>query len=114
VYFLDSDESAFHGLTLNLSDTAASHYEKCFIADIRDRGSIQDVIKHVSPTIVIHAAALKHFLILERFWREGYLTNILGILNLAEICVEKGIVQFVNISTDKAANPYSILGKIKN
>jgi FlaA1/EpsC-like NDP-sugar epimerase len=113
VFFLDRDESALHGLALELSNTAASLSDKCFIADIRDRQSIKDVIEMVNPTIVIHAAALKHLVILERFPREGFLTNVLGTLNVAALCVELGVEQFVNISTDKAANPTSILGKTK-
>jgi FlaA1/EpsC-like NDP-sugar epimerase len=113
VFFLDRDESALHGLALELSNTAASLSDKCFIADIRDRQSIKDVIEMVNPTIVIHAAALKHLVILERFPREGFLTNVLGTLNVAELCVELGVEQLVNISTDKAAKPTSILGKTK-
>ena len=113
VFLLDRDESALHGLALELSDTAASHSDKCFIGDIRDRQSIRDVIETVVPTIVIHAAALKHLVILERFPREGFLTNIIGTLNVAELCVELNVPHFVNISTDKAANPISILGKTK-
>jgi dTDP-glucose 4,6-dehydratase len=113
VFFLDRDESALHGLALNLSDTAASHSDRFFIADVRDRQSISDAIELVRPTIVIHAAALKHLVMLERFPREGFLTNIIGTLNVAEICIEHGVEQFVNISTDKAANPTSILGKTK-
>ena len=113
VFFLDRDESALHGLALELSNTAASLSDKCFIADIRDRQSIKDVIEMINPTIVIHAAALKHLVILERFPREGFLTNVLGTLNVAELCVELGVEQLVNISTDKAAKPTSILGKTK-
>jgi FlaA1/EpsC-like NDP-sugar epimerase len=113
VFFLDRDESALHELALELSDTAASHSENCFIADIRDPQSIKDVIEKVIPTIVIHAAALKHLVVLERFPREGFLTNIIGTLNVAELCAELGVKQFVNISTDKAANPTSVLGKTK-
>ena len=62
---------------------------------------------------MIHAAALKHLVILERFPREGYLTNVVGSLNVAQICVKHSVKQFVNISTDKAANPTSVLGKTK-
>lgn len=113
LFFLDRDESALHGLALELSDTAASHSDNFFIADIRDRQSIKDVIAQVKPTIVIHAAALKHLAILERFPREGFLTNIIGTMNVAEMCIEYKVEQFVNISTDKAANPISVLGKTK-
>jgi len=113
VFFCDRDESALHALALELSDTAASHSENCFIADIRDPQSIKDVIEKVIPTIVIHAAALKHLVVLERFPREGFLTNIIGTLNVAELCAELRVRHFINISTDKAANPTSVLGKTK-
>jgi|694.fasta_scaffold47929_2 FlaA1/EpsC-like NDP-sugar epimerase len=113
VFLLDHDESALHKLSLNLSHESASHSEKCFIADIRDRQSVKDVIEQVKPTLVVHAAALKHLVMLERFPREGFLTNLVGTLNVAELCAELAVEQFVNISTDKAANPTSILGKTK-
>jgi FlaA1/EpsC-like NDP-sugar epimerase len=37
----------------------------------------------------------------------------MGTLNVAELCLELGVQSFINISTDKAANPVSILGKTK-
>jgi dTDP-glucose 4,6-dehydratase len=113
VFFMDRDESSLHGLALELSNLAASQSENCFIADIRDRSSIREILDQIRPTVVIHAAALKHLVILERFPREGYLTNVIGTLNIAQLCAEYGIQQFINISTDKAANPSSILGKTK-
>lgn len=113
VFFLDRDESALHGLALELSNIAAAQSENCFVGDIRDRQSIEDVIIQTKPTVVIHAAALKHLVILERFPREGFLTNIIGTLNVAELCAKHRVQQFVNISTDKAANPISVLGKTK-
>ena len=113
VFMLDRDESALHGLSLELTSTSASHSDRCFVADIRDRQSLQEVIELIRPSMVIHAAALKHLVMLERFPREGYLTNIIGTLNVAQLCVENGVKHFVNISTDKAANPISVLGKTK-
>ncbi len=113
IFFLDRDESALHGLALELSNQAAAQSENCFIGDIRDTQSIEDVIVKTKPTLVIHAAALKHLVTLERFPREGFLTNIIGTLNVAELCVKYKVQQFVNISTDKAANPISVLGKTK-
>ncbi len=113
VYFLDRDESALHALALELSNKETDRSESCFVGDIRDRQSIKEVILQVKPTVVVHAAALKHLVTLERFPREGFLTNIVGTLNMAELCVEYGVEQFVNISTDKAAYPTSILGKTK-
>jgi FlaA1/EpsC-like NDP-sugar epimerase len=113
VYFLDRDESALHVLKLKLGKDKIWSQNHFFVADIRDRQSITEVLDLTHPTIVIHAAALKHLVILERFPREGFLTNIIGTLNVAELCKEAQIPQFINISTDKAANPISILGKTK-
>jgi len=113
LFFLDRDESSLHELSLLLSNKSAAHSDKFFIADIRERYGVMNAIKIVKPTIVIHAAALKHLVMLEKFPREGFLTNILGTLNVAQLCVELGVSQFINISTDKAANPVSILGDTK-
>jgi dTDP-glucose 4,6-dehydratase len=113
LFFLDRDESSLHELSLLLTNKSAAHSEKFLIADVRDRYSIKNAIEIVQPTIVIHAAALKHLVMLEKFPREGFLTNVLGTLNVAELCVELGVNQFINVSTDKAANSMSILGDTK-
>ena len=113
LYFFDRDESTLHGLALSLSNTAASHSNKCFVGDIRDLDSLRGVFRTIQPDIVIHAAALKHLVILERFPREGFCANVLGSMNLALISKEFNIQQFINISTDKAANPTSVLGITK-
>jgi dTDP-glucose 4,6-dehydratase len=113
VFFLDRDESALHALALSISDSAASHSEKCIVADIKDQLGIKLAIKKYKPDLIVHAAALKHLVVLERFQREGFLTNVVGTHNLLEAASESGVTQFINISTDKAANPTSLLGKTK-
>jgi FlaA1/EpsC-like NDP-sugar epimerase len=113
VYFSDRDESALHKLALSLSNEAASHSEKCIVADIKDYESIYSAIDLIRPTLILHAAALKHLVMLERFPRDGFTTNVIGTLNLLNAANQLGVRSFVNISTDKAANPTSILGLTK-
>lgn len=113
LYLADHDESGLHRLSLALSNKSASQSDRYLMLDIRDRSSIKKVLVGTKPNVVIHAAALKHLVMLEKFPREGYLTNILGTLNLVELCLESGVSQFINISTDKAANSTSILGHTK-
>ena len=113
LYLADRDESSLHELSLSLTNKSAAHSDRYLILDIRDRTSIENVLETTKPSIVIHAAALKHLVMLEKFPREGFLTNILGTLNLAELCLQSGVSQFINISTDKAANSVSILGHTK-
>ena len=44
---------------------------------------------------------------------EGFKTNIQGTNNLLALTVGSSIRAFINISTDKAADPTSVLGKTK-
>jgi FlaA1/EpsC-like NDP-sugar epimerase len=113
VYFLDRDESALHALALSLSDKAASHSELCVVADIKDFEGLKLILSEYKPDLIIHAAALKHLVIVERFPREAYITNVLGTLNVLEAAKINNVSQVINISTDKAANPTSNLGKTK-
>lgn len=112
-YYLDRDESALHALALSLSDTAASHSDKCLVADVRDQLGLKNLFEQIQPDLIIHTAALKHLVVLERFPREGFLTNILGTLNVLQAASAANIRQVLNVSTDKAALPTSVLGKTK-
>jgi len=62
---------------------------------------------------VFHAAALKHLTLLEHHPDEGWKTNVVGTLNVLEAAAAVGTERFVNVSTDKAADPTSVLGRTK-
>ena len=83
------------------------------LADIRDADAIRRVFEEYRPEVVFHAAALKHLPMLERYPEEGWKTNVVGTLNVLEAAASVGVERFVNISTDKAANPTSVLGHTK-
>ena len=112
-YYLDRDESALHALALSLSDTAASHSDSCLVADVRDLVGLCILFDQVQPDLIIHTAALKHLVVLERYPREGVLTNIYGTKNVLDAARNSNVAQVLNVSTDKAALPSSILGKTK-
>ena len=65
------------------------------------------------PQVIFHAAALKHLTLLERHPAEAVKTNVWATLDLLELAIEYGVDRFVNISTDKAADPCSVLGYSK-
>lgn len=56
---------------------------------------------------------MKHLSLLERFPFEAWQTNVLGTLNVLNASASSGAGTFVNISTDKAASPTSVLGYSK-
>ena len=65
------------------------------------------------PEVVFHAAALKHLPLLQMHPTEALKTNVWGTVALLEASAEVGVERFVNISTDKAADPTSVLGYSK-
>jgi FlaA1/EpsC-like NDP-sugar epimerase len=70
-------------------------------------------MQEVRPQVVFHAAAHKHLPLLERYPTEGVKTNVLGTFNVVASAVAAGVERFVNVSTDKAAKPSSVLGATK-
>jgi FlaA1/EpsC-like NDP-sugar epimerase len=113
LHMLDHDESNLHSLQLELDGEALLNTPEVIIADIRDRARIRQVFASVRPDVVFHAAAHKHLPLLELHPCEGVKSNVLGTQNLVEAALEFGAGRFVLISTDKAADPRSILGATK-
>jgi FlaA1/EpsC-like NDP-sugar epimerase len=113
LYLLDHDESNLHGLHLELAGSGVLDSNEIIIADIRDRPRLAQVFAETRPDIVFHAAAHKHLPLLERHPCEGVKTNVLGTHHLVDLAVEHGVARFVLISTDKAADPISVLGATK-
>ena len=110
---LDRDESALHSIQLALHGRALLDSDETILADIRDPHRVREVFDQFRPQIVFHAAALKHLPLLERYPAEAVKSNILGTRNVLEAAAACGVESFVNISTDKAADPVSVLGYSK-
>ncbi len=83
------------------------------IADVRDKDSLQLVFNQYSPQVVFHAGAHKHVPLMESNPHQAILNNVGGTKNLVELALKHNVVRFVNISTDKAVNPTSIMGASK-
>jgi FlaA1/EpsC-like NDP-sugar epimerase len=113
LFMLDHDESALHALQLAIEGRAALAMPNVLLVDIRDHDRIHQVFSETRPEVVFHAAALKHVTALQRHPWEAWKTNVLGTLNLLEAAKAWGTERFVNISTDKAADPASVLGYTK-
>jgi FlaA1/EpsC-like NDP-sugar epimerase len=110
---LDRDESALHEVQLSIHGRALLDTPQTVLADLRDAATIHHIFETRRPEVVFHAAALKHLPLLERYPLEAYQTNVIGTSTLLSAANSIGVQVFVNISTDKAANPISILGYSK-
>lgn len=113
LYLLDRDESGLLDVDVSIENQKLNTNRHLVLADIRDENCISKVLSQIKPEIVFHAAALKHLNLLEIYPEEGYKTNIQGTNNLLTATVNSPVKTFVNISTDKAADPISVLGKTK-
>ncbi len=110
---LDRDESGLHATQLSLDGRAQLDTRALVVCDIRDRRALDLVFSEHQPDVVFHAAALKHLPLLEMWPAEAVKTNVHGTENLLEVAALYGVDRFVNVSTDKAVNPTSVLGYTK-
>lgn len=83
------------------------------IVDVTDRPHMLRLVSEFKPSILFHAAALKHVPLLEENWEAAIETNVFGTLACAEVAAECGVPQFLLISSDKAVDPTSVLGVTK-
>lgn len=107
---LDRDESGLHGTQMSIEGRALLDSDDIALCDIRDAASLRAIFERTRPEVVFHAAALKHLTMLERHPGEAYKTNVVGTLNVLQAAKAVGVETFVNISTDKAAEPTCVLG----
>jgi FlaA1/EpsC-like NDP-sugar epimerase len=107
---VDRDESALHAAQLSVYGRALLDGPDTVLLDIRDRATLHVLFRERSPQVVFHAAALKHLPLLERHPLEAWKTNVVGTVNLLSAAAASAVECFVNVSTDKAANPVSVLG----
>jgi len=111
--FLDRDETGLQQAQLVTYKSGLLDTPNVVLADIRDYEAIHSILAHYKPDVVFHAAALKHLPVLENFPSEAWKTNVQGTLNVLMASRHAGVKTFVNISTDKAADPSSVLGRSK-
>lgn len=110
---LDRDESGLQATEMSLSGHGLLDSDDLILADIRDPKALAEAFDRARPEVVFHAAALKHLPLLEAHPLEAWKSNVIGTLNVLTAAEAAGVSTFVNISTDKAANPTCVLGYSK-
>ncbi len=83
------------------------------IADVTDKENIAKIMSTYKPNIILHAAAHKHVPFMESNPEKAIKNNIGGTLTMALESVNNNAETFVFVSTDKAANPTSVMGTTK-
>lgn len=81
------------------------------IGDVRDFERLNKTFKEVD--YVFHLAALKHVPICEEQPDEAIKTNIIGTQNVIEAAKKNGVKKVIDVSTDKAVDPFNFYGMTK-
>jgi len=82
------------------------------LGDVSRLAEIQQTCDQTRPDVVYHAAAYKHVTMAERALLSAIRTNIFGTWYTARAAATVG-ARFVQVSTDKAAQPASVMGATK-
>ena len=82
-----------------------------FIGDVRDKERLKRATTGVD--VVIHAAATKIVPTAEYNPFEAIKTNVLGAMNVVDVCIDNGVKSVVALSTDKASSPVNLYGATK-
>ncbi|MEO0202593.1 MAG: polysaccharide biosynthesis protein [candidate division WOR-3 bacterium] len=108
VVLMDIDETRLYDLEVDLDDKRFEIY----LGDITDDYCLNEIFKRKFD-IVIHTAAYKHVHLVEKFKYIAYKTNVIGTKKLVDYSKMNNIEKFIFISTDKAVEPISFMGKTK-
>ena len=113
IALLDNSEHNLYTIEMETAERHPGLEARTFIADVRDGAVMERILAGFRPDLVFHAAALKHVPRVEANVFEGVMTNVIGTANVARASINAGVGAMVQISTDKAVNPSSIMGATK-
>ncbi len=110
---LDNAEPALFEIDRELGRERGFRGAIPIVADVKDPAKMRQVFAEHRPGVVFHAAAYKHVAMMEANPIEAVRNNTLGTRTVALAAVAAGAKRFVLVSTDKAANPRTVMGQSK-
>src|SRR5262245_47993499 len=110
---LDRYEHGLHALMIESHWRKQSFRVRAVVGDVASADQMTALMAAERPEIVFHAAAHKHVPLMETNACEAVKNNVRGTRILVEAAQRFGVDRFVLISTDKAVNPFSVMGASK-
>ncbi|MCC6982930.1 MAG: polysaccharide biosynthesis protein [Bauldia sp.] len=83
------------------------------LGSITDAERLDAIFGRFAVDMVFHAAAYKHVPLVELNFSEAIRNNVIGTETVIRCCIRHRVKSFVLLSTDKAAEPVSIMGTSK-
>jgi FlaA1/EpsC-like NDP-sugar epimerase len=113
ILMVERSENALYEIDREMRASSTAVEMKPLMIDINDVDKMQAIFQNEKPDVVLHAAAYKHVPMVEMNPEEGWRNNTEATKALAKLSNANGVKRFVLISTDKAVNPVSVMGKTK-
>jgi len=113
IVLLDAAEGLLHRTAETINEIDSQTVSTAVLANVCDAGAVADVLDHYSPETIFHAAAFKHVPLMETNPFAAVANNAVGTWTLAGVAQRHGCRQMVMLSTDKAADPLSLMGASK-
>jgi FlaA1/EpsC-like NDP-sugar epimerase len=83
------------------------------LADCKEEERMREVFREHRPTVVFHAAAYKHVGLMESNPVEAVRNNAIATRVMSRVAGDTGTKVFVQVSTDKAVAPATVMGASK-
>jgi FlaA1/EpsC-like NDP-sugar epimerase len=106
-------ENSVYSLERELDRNYPDIHYRSVIGAIQNGVRLDYIFRRYRPEVIFHTAAHKHVPLMELNPEEAVFNNIVGSKNLVNLALKYGVSHFVNISTDKAVNPTSVMGASK-
>lgn len=113
IVLVDNCEYNLYAIDMALGERFPDVPRTAHMCNVRRETRVNDIFAEHEPELVFHAAALKHVPMVELNPCEGALTNVIGTMNVADAATRYGALAMVQVSTDKAVNPTSVMGATK-
>ena len=113
IVLLGRGENSLHQIMLELERDHPHQRFRTRVCTITDQAGLERVFEEFHPEIIFHAAAHKHVRLMEENPAEAVFNNVVGTTHLVNLALKYQVKHLVNISTDKAINPTSVMGACK-
>jgi FlaA1/EpsC-like NDP-sugar epimerase len=113
VILVDRAENALHDLLEEMSRHPNAGVIDGAMVDITEKRRFHYLFANRVPDVIFHAAAYKQLPLAERHADAVVTNNIGGSRFLMDWSLERGVTTFINVSTDKAVRPKSVMGATK-
>lgn len=110
---VDRDENSVFYVERELRDIYPNLALEIVLGDVCDGARMAGVYRSERPGLVLHAAAYKHVPLMEAHPDQAVYNNVGGTRTLVDLALRYGVGRFINVSTDKAVNPTSVMGATK-